>query len=45
MDRLQARVEVAQMRWTLAQELNVWTYPEQNADARLLEWALGSLPD
>ena len=45
MDSLQARIEVARMRWTLAQELWIWTYPEQNADAKLLEWALGKLPD
>lgn len=45
MDSLQARIEVARQRWTLAQELRIWSYPEQNADAKLLEWALGKLPD
>lgn len=45
MNDLQARIELAHKRWTLAQELNLWTYPEQDADASLLEWALGRLPE
>lgn len=38
------RVEVAQARWLLAQELGVSVYPEFEEDAKLLLWALGRLP-
>ena len=37
-------VEVARTRWMFAQELELGSYPEQEADARLLLWALGRLP-
>ena len=38
-------VEIARMRWMIAQELDLYTYPEQDADANLLIWALGRLPE
>lgn len=45
MEILEARIAVARKRWALAQELRIWTFPEQDADAKLLEWAFGKLPD
>ena len=38
-------VEAALKRWTLAQEQSLWYYPEQDADAALLEKTFGRLPE
>jgi hypothetical protein len=38
-------LEVAEIRWSLAQELSVWDYPEQEDDAQILELWLGRLPE
>ena len=39
------RVEVAAVRWAIAQELGCWTYAEQDEDARLLDAHFGGLPE
>lgn len=40
-----AHFEVALTRWTLAQELGRWHYPEQEDDAVVLTLWLGRLPE
>jgi len=41
----QIRVEIAAARWAIAQELNCWSYPEQDEDAQMLEAHFGQLPE
>ena len=40
-----AAIEIAYLRWSLAQELKLHAYPEQDQDAQLIESTFGRLPE